>query len=239
MTCQMQVIAAICVMHLEHGPDEIKLLALLKEVQATLAAAADSLNDSAPPPTTVDSQYLQFAAHFVSRAVDGYAVLREAYRVDASKLFVRPVLEIIFAAVAIMKNKGILTRKAISECEDEIKMVSDPIAKATARQDLEAFKKRFSFSNPSYPVDWTPIRIVELAAEAGMETVYNTTYRTYCKFTHGALAAIAGDFNEVTDLKDTQILITCVMMMLDLLKEHTPAQLPELTSLRTRLSMPM
>ena len=224
-------------MDYRHSPEEVQSLGLLKELQKALSDAINSLDDQAPPPATVDCQYLQTAATSVNRAADGYLLLREAYRVDSSKLLVRPALEAVFAASAVMKKPGFLTRKAISEWEEEQMMFKhqDAAAQAAARQEFEDFKVNFIRDNPNYPADWRPVCVRKTAEDAQMEHIYNTTYRTYCKFTHGALGAVHGGLNEATNSKDTSIVNCCVMIMLGLLKQYTPAHVPNLESFRKRM----
>lgn len=224
------------VMDNSHSPEEVQALKLLKELQEALSKAINSLNESVPPPS-VDSQYLQTRAAFVNQAADGYLVLREAYRVASSKLLVRPALEAVFTAVAVMKKPGFLTRKAASEWKEEYKRFKkqDPVVWETAKRELESFKMVFTQANPGYPTDWSCVDVRETAEAAEMLDVYNTSYRAYCKFTHGALGAVLGELNEITDFKDTEIVINCVMIMLELLKQYTPAQVPNLENSRKRM----
>jgi hypothetical protein len=83
--------------------DERRLVDLLKEVQRVLSDASNSLGNKKPP--TIEANYLgRVAARTVIRAADGYILLREAHRRDSSKLLIRPALEAVFSAAAMIKQ---------------------------------------------------------------------------------------------------------------------------------------
>ena len=224
-------------MQLQHSPEEAKLLELLKEFQQVLADAINSLDEKAPPPATAECAYLQWAAVAVNRASEGYLRLREAYRVNASKLLIRPMIEAVFAGTAVMKKPGFLWRKAYSEWEEELKMFPNmtPAERAAVEKHVEDFKKALLAAQPGYPIVSSRASVWDTASEAGMTKIYDTAYRIYCKFTHGALGAVAGALNELTDDVNSQIVICCIVYILELLKTHTPAKVPDLNAMRKRL----
>jgi hypothetical protein len=74
-------------------------------MQQQLTDAINSLGDDAPPPKSAECM-LQWVAFSVNRAADGYLLLRQAQRVDTSKLLVRPMLETVFSRTAVMKKPG-------------------------------------------------------------------------------------------------------------------------------------
>ena len=227
---------ALWSVQISHSPEEREGLSLLREMQGALSVAIQSLNDKAPPPTNVDCQYLQLAAAFVNRAADGYLVLRDSFRVDASKLLVRPILEAVFKAAAVMKKTGFLTRLAYSEWEEEVKMFKhDPAAKAKAERELKEFKINFSQANPGYPGDYSRATTRQAATESGLKSLYDGTYATYCAFVHAALAAVDGRGVSQTDDRDTEVMTCCVMIILELLSQYTSAQVPDLAPFRQRL----
>ena len=220
-----------------HGPEELQLLELLKEVQHVLAHAVDSLGGKSPP--TPEAGYLGWAAVAVNRAAEGYLWLRESGRVAASKLLVRPALEATFAGTAVIKKHGFLFRKAYSEWEEENKMsVTDAARKKIANQTLENLKRAFRQNSPGYPVQCKRASVRDTAEIAGLLANYEGAYRIYCQFTHGALRAVRGGLDDITDACDTPIVAWCVLVMLDQLGKHTPAQVPDLTPFRKRLPIP-
>jgi hypothetical protein len=68
-----------------------------------------------------------------------------------------------------------------------------------------------------------------------MEQHYQVSYRLYCKFTHGALGALSGALDEVTDDSDSRVMSWCVCQALGLLERQTPAKLPDLGVFYERL----
>jgi hypothetical protein len=110
-----------------------------------------------------------------------------------------------------------------------------PAEKTAVRKELDDFKQEFLKAHPGYQFDETEATVWDTAVAAGMDKHYSTAYRVYCKFTHGALGAVAGALNALTDALDIQIVISCVFYALELLKAHTPANVPDLASIRAKL----
>ncbi len=220
-----------------HGPEEVQLLGLLSEVQHVLADALNSLGGKSPP--TAESAYLGWSAVSVNRAAEGYLWLRESGRVAASKLLVRPALEATFSGTAVIKKPGLLFRKAYSEWEEDKKMFAhDSAGKAAANLALDDLKRVFEQESPGYPAECKRVTVRDTADMAGLLATYDCAYRIYCQFTHGAMRAVLGHLDEATNTVDTKIVVWCVLMLLDQLREHTPAQLPDLAPFRTRLPIP-
>jgi hypothetical protein len=209
-----------------HGPKELRLLALLTDAQQLLA---DALNSMASKPVEAETTYLMWAAVSVNRAAEGYLWLRKAGRVAASKLLVRPALEAIFWAIAVITKPGFLFRKLYTELEEDRKMFPNNASVLVARkQTLEAMKRAAMKVRPSYPLECKTVRVRDAADAAGLSKVYDGAYRTYCKFTHGAIQAVQGHLDGATDETDTAVVVWCVLTMLDYMRKHTPAQVPEL-----------
>ncbi len=216
-----------------HGPKEIQLLALLKDVQGLLAAA---LNSMAGKSTEAEASYLGWASVSVNRAAEGYLWLRESGRVAASKLLVRPVLEATFSATAVVKKPGFLFRKLYTEWEEDQKMFANNAAAQTVgRQALRDLKRAATKARPNYPVECKRVNIRDAADAVGLLKAYEGAYRTYCKFTHGAIQAVQGHLDDATDAIDTDVVVWCVLTMLNQLREHTPAQVPDLEPFRKKL----
>ena len=218
-----------------HGPEEVQLLALLREVQQVLADALNSLDSTSRPP--IDVAYLGWTAVSVNQAAEGYLWLRDSGRVAASKLLVRPALEAVFSGIAAVKDHRFLFRKAYSEWGEEKKMfANDQDGQAAANHALEDLKRAFKQACPGYPVECKGISAKDTAQMADLLEIYDRVYRIYCQFTHGALMAVMEEgLKEATDPMDTGIVVWCVLMILDKLKEHTRAQIPDLPSLQMRL----
>jgi hypothetical protein len=212
-----------------HCPQEVELLKLLKELQSILTVALNSLGNKMP--LTLESHYLGCAATSVNYATDGYIFLREPGRIHASKLLIRPILEAVISAMAVMEKRGILFQKYYTEWANAKKLFSkDAAYEAKAKQYLEDLKRNFKQEDPSYPIKCKELRISEMAEAAKMQDLYKVAYSAYCEFTHGSMRAVVGELNNATDVIDTSIVISCVLAMLDQLQKHTPATVPNLAS---------
>jgi hypothetical protein len=231
--CLRSITAIMWNMEPGHGPEELNNLALLRVLQRLLKAALDSLGNKTG--ATPQTHYLAWAANSVNVAADAYLYLRESCRVPASKVLLRLPLEAVFATLAVMQNPRYLFFKAYSEIENDIRLVAqNATAGAAATEQLHELERRFEAAYPGEQFRGTNIR--ECAQIAGQVEAYDVWYRLYCQFTHGALRATVGALNDVTDVRDTNLMSWCVLMMLEQLKQHTPADVPGLDALKSRLA---
>jgi hypothetical protein len=220
----------------KYPPIEFEYLKLLKELQPILVKALDSL--AGKKPANLGASYLGRIAVTVNRASDGYLLLREASRVDASKLLIRPALEAVFCGTAAVKNKDFPFRKAYSEWEEDKKLFARSAAeKKDADAYLKHFQELFTKYNSDYPVIHKSISIRDTTEMAELLPAYEYSYRIYCKFAHSAMRAVEGDLNQRTDLFDTPTIVWCVLFMLKQLKQHTPAEIPDLNIFDQRVAM--
>jgi hypothetical protein len=216
-----------------HCSQEVEILKLLKELQCILTTALDSLANQKPP--SAESRYVSDAAKSVNIAADAYTMLRESGRVHASKLMVRPMIDVVITASAVVKEKGFLFRKAFTEFDDMKKLYEKtPDNEAKAKTYLEQLKKRFQ-EEPGYPIVCKRVAGRYTAQVAGLLPVYDTAYRIYCEFTHSAVRAVRGGLDQTTDPIDTTMVIWAVGIMLNQLKLFTPANVPNLTPFNERL----
>jgi hypothetical protein len=219
-----------------YPPIEIEFIKVLKELQPIIVKALNSLDGKMP--ANAGAKYLGVVAKTVNRASDGYVELRQAGRMDASKLLIRPALEAVFCGIAAVSNKEFLFRKAYSEWEEHKKLFSrDLVGKAQADEVLKRLQEDFPKHNPDYPVNLKPASIWDAANMAGLLPVYEYAYRMYCKFTHSAMSAVSGNLDEQTDLHDTPTMVWCVLTTLRFLKEHTPAEIPDLGAFTQRVEL--
>ena len=219
---------------MEHSQQEIEALQLLSELQKVLADALNSLSGK-PPAESPEAHYMSFVGKAVNTAADGYLVLRQAYRVNASKLLIRPALEVVLAGVAVETERGLLVRKAHSEWKERGKMFKDPNYTSLHQQYWDKFEKKVRTEDPSCPINLKHLSIQEIAKLAKMEEHYEVSYRIYCQFTHGALEAIAGQLDSTTDSRDSFVMIWCLYQVLGLLGRKTPATFPDMKPLFDRV----
>jgi hypothetical protein len=216
-----------------HCPEELEVLKLLKELQTILAEALDSL--AGLTPSSLEARYVSDAAMSVNFAADAYRLLREAGRVHASKLMIRPMIEAVITATAVVTKKGFLFRKAFTEFSEMEKLYEKtPANVATAKAKLEQLKKQFR-KEPNYPIECKKVDARYTAEVAGLVLLYDSAYRIYCEFTHNAVRAIRGSLNETTDPVDTTMVILALGVMLNQLKQLTPAKVPDLTPFNERI----
>jgi hypothetical protein len=70
---------------------------------------------------------------------------------------------------------------------------------------------------------------------AKLPEAYAAVYGIYSKFTHGDMEAVQGLLDKATDPIDTDVMLWCVLIMLRQLRDHTPAQVPDLQPFEERL----
>ena len=82
---------------------EASSLQLLKEMQLCLAGVLNSLGGKSG--AGLFEHYLFYSSAHANRAAEGFIVLRSSGRIDASKHFVRPAIEIMFKQQAVLNSK--------------------------------------------------------------------------------------------------------------------------------------
>jgi Family of unknown function (DUF5677) len=189
-----------------YTPIEIEFLKLLKVLQPIFVKALNSLGGKKPP--NAGSSYLGRIAKTVNRASDGYLLLREAGRMDASKLLIRPALEAVFCGTAALKDNEFPFRKAYSEWKEDKKLFAkDAEGKQEADEYLRHLQAGFQKHYPAYPIKLQENKIEGIAKMAELSAVYESAYRVYCKYTHSAMRAVSGRLDQGTDLRDTPTIV--------------------------------
>src|SRR4029453_13929456 len=98
-------------MHSASG--EEKSLKLVEDFNSELMDALDSLGGK--KGNALLDTYRFWSSKHLQRAVDGFAFLRRAGRMDGSKFLVRPALEMAFRLQAVRKHPDLLYRIEFSE----------------------------------------------------------------------------------------------------------------------------
>jgi hypothetical protein len=220
--------------------EEQRSLTLLCDIQEELANGLNSVGGK-QSRGALDNYYFHSADH-VNRAAEGFIFLRKSGRIDASKLLVRPLIETMFRVEAIQKKPELFYRIAYSET-----IVEDPkwIGSAASQEDatfdqdahskrFEEFKAELSKQLPSVKLEDKYISLRGIACVAGMAGYYDSHYRTYCRYTHGALRAIGGFLTDLTDPEDNRAMGLCTWSALNALAA-IGAESPNLQSLYQRL----
>jgi len=223
-----------------HGEEE-RSLNLLCDMQQELANALDSVGGQ-QSRGALDNYYFYSADH-VNRAAEGFIFLRKSRRIDASKLLVRPVIETMFRVEAIQKKPELFCRIAYSESVVEDPRWIGPAARragATFDEDthskrFEKFKAKLSKQLPNVALEDNDISLREIAEVAGFARYYDSHYRMYCRYTHGALRAIGGFLTNLTDPEDNRVMGFCTFSAVNALAK-IGAEAPNLQSLLQRLN---
>jgi hypothetical protein len=216
-----------------HCEQEVQILDLLSEIQKTLENAIGSLAHKKAP--SWEANYLGWAASFASTTAEGYLVLRKNLRVDASKILVRPLLEVLFSTHAVMSKPGAFFQLAWDEITSDKQSRPShehPYMDAVIKQLEKELRQRDS----NYPIVTKKYSIFQRAKDVKLQQIYEGPYRTYCKYTHGAQIAVQGHLDESTHPFDSWWVAYCILEVLLLLKKHTPADIPELAPFQKRLT---
>ncbi len=220
--------------------EEERSLNLLCDIQRELANALNSLGGK-QSRGALDNYYFYSADH-VNRAAECFIFLRRSGRIDASKFLVRPAIETMFRVEAVQRKPELLYRIAYAET-----IVEDPkwIGSAAIRsavtfdnaphaKALESFKEQLQEQFPMLTMEDKYISLREIADVAGCAGYYDSHYRTYSRYAHGAMRAIGGFLTDLTDPEDNRAMGVCTWSLANALNS-IGAQSPNLQTLRQRL----
>jgi hypothetical protein len=212
--------------------EEANLLALLSESIGALAGAIDSVGGT---DAEAKARYLFWTASFVNHTAAGFFKLKEL-NLKASKLLVRPCLEALFNMCATVKRADFLFEKACAEWREEDKYSpKDPKSRQEAEDALNQLKGYFGSCRSNDDIRKDRLSVYQAADYAGLAAMYNSGYRVYCQYTHGALRAAVGDLDEVTDSRDTPYVAYVVLNVTRLLVEQCGAVCANLDALEKSL----
>src|SRR5437764_628426 len=103
------------------------------------------------------------------------------------------------------------------------------------RDEWQAFKNRCVAQFGADKLEDSPLDSYGAAAAIGVEAYYDSHYRGYCQYTHGALEAVSGSLDELTDPEDTRVMLHSAMVALEALVDMT-AHCPGIASFRERFN---
>jgi hypothetical protein len=223
---------------------ETKSLKLLCDMCNELSRAVNSLGDKVAQ--SLFDNFNFHSAKFINQAAEGFIFLRQATppRIAASKLLIRPVLEIKFRLEAIQKQPELLFRIAYRESEEDRKWTAsiaaiagkeDNYYRATHEQHWKDFKAKYAEQFPNHELVERTITTAQLAAAADLAYYYDTHYRMYCRYTHAALQAIGGSLDRLSNSEDNRTIAVCTLTALRALAP-IGADVPKLDLLADRLN---
>jgi hypothetical protein len=219
---------------------EIVAMALLSELQPAIAVALDSLGGKMTKG--VEDLYYHYASRHINIAIDAFILLRREHRIDGARLLVRPALETMLRLQAVRVKKYLLYRVLFREALEADKWFGGvarrhgvAYTRVCDRDEWQAFKDRCIAQFGAEKLQDVPLSSYDAAAEIGVEAYYDSHYRGYCQYTHGALEAISGSLDELTDPEDTRVMLHSAMIALEALAD-LGADCLGIASFRERLS---
>lgn len=177
------------------------------------------------------SEFYRFEyCRFVNNTTETFLFLVKNERAEASRVLIRPALEVTFRLQAIQTKPELLLRVAAWEHEERKKLMNgvaphlvDETTKKMADQwtaTVERYEKLF----PSLLVNQTPLSAFDAAKEIPFSPAlkmgkgdsnpfYDTYYRFYSPFSHGHIDSLSGEMNYLPFL-DNSIMRYCAMIAL-------------------------
>jgi Family of unknown function (DUF5677) len=193
---------------------EVQSLKLVVDFNTELIQAQDSLDDK--QVIGLVDRYRLWSSKHLQRAVDGFAFLRRSGRVDGSKFLVRPAIEMAFRLQAARLHPDLYYRIAHEEHrQNKHLMQGEPQLLAQIEKNWDQFKNAFVKEFPTALIVDDKLTIECIAEKADMKSYYDSHYRIYCRYTHGALQASTGHIDKATDPADNQIMAVCALVALD------------------------
>jgi len=197
---------------------EEQSLTLVEDFVHELTDAIQSL--SGKRPDTLRANYRLWSSKHLYHAAGGFTFLRRSQLVDASKFLVRPAIEMMIRLEAARQHPDLFYRIAHSE-----HLQDKHLLRIAGRQELQArsdkiwerFNDAFAkeFPTISIPNVDDRLTIEYLAEKAELKPFYDSHYRIYSRYTHGALHASTGNLDEATDPEDNRIIAICALVSLD------------------------
>jgi len=214
-------------------------MVLLSDLVTELEPAINSLGDRVTKG--VEEMYCFHAARYINKAVDGFVVLRQNHRVDSAKLLVRPALETMLRLKAVQAQPPLFYRIMFTDALEDDQWLHalerhQGLPHQSFRDNPEwiAFKARCEAQFGAANIIDRRLELREVAEVVGLGAYRESHYKTYCKFTHGAFRALAGDLDEAVDPQDSPTMILCAMSALQALAD-IGAHCPNIQSLNARV----
>lgn len=219
---------------------EVVAMALLSELQPAIIVALNSLGGKMTKG--VEDLYYLYASSHINTAVDAFILLRREHRIDGARLLVRPALETMLRLQAVRVKAYLLYRVLLREALEADKWFGSvarrhgvDYTRVCDRDEWQAFKNRCIAQFGVDKLEDTPLDSYGAAAAIGVEAYYDSHYRGYCQYTHGALEAVSGSLDELTDPEDTRVMLHSAMVALEALVD-VGADCPRIEALRKRFN---
>jgi len=215
-------------------------MALLSELPPAITVALDSLGGKMTKG--VEDLYYLYASRHINTAVDAFILLRREHRIDGARLLVRPALEAMLRLQAVRAKTYLLYRVLLGEALEADKWFGGvarrhgvAYTRVCDRDEWQAFKTRCIAQFGAEKLEDIPLSSYDAAAAIGAEAYYDSHYRGYCQYTHGAFEAVSGSLDELTDPEDTRVMLHSAMIALEALAD-VGADCPGIASFRKRFN---
>jgi hypothetical protein len=211
---------------------------LLRQMQRLLAGVLKSVEGKWG--AGLFEHYLVHSSGYINRGADAFIALRETGRVDASKLLVRPAMEMMFRQQAVLEHPELLYRMAYTERLEDRRLILPVYTRAGKdyerldQRQWNEFSGKYSKQYPKHAREDKKLKLSDIAKAANMDGYYNSYYRLYCQFTHGSFRAMVGGL-KLSDSEDNPTVAACVLGALRALNIGVRVDVPELGVLQQRL----
>jgi hypothetical protein len=201
---------------------EVVVMTLLSELEPALAVALNSLGERMTQK--VEDLYYLYESKHIHTAVDGFILLRREDRIDGARLLVRPALEAMLRLRSVLAKPHLIYRVLVAQAVETDKWLGgvaerlgEPYKRVRDSDVWQAVKARCASQFGAEKLVETPLSSYDAAATIGVESYYESHYRGYCQYTHGALEAVSGNLDEVIDPQDTRVMVHSAMTALEAL----------------------
>jgi len=201
-------------------------IVFVRKLQTEIAKTIFSINES-------NRNLLEFRifhyCRFINNCLHSFLVLQESNEQDSGKILLRTALEVSFRLEALRKRPDLLVRIARWEHNEDSKAANslEPKQLESTKRLMENRWKDFTDYCSEEGID-VPDAIHPLDANAaadmcGLSLAYNVHYRVYSRFSHGAISALRGDWDDYGD--DPFVASYCLMVAMAALENlggHCP-----------------
>ena len=201
---------------------EAASLQLVRDVREDLVHALNSLGGHQSAGAI--ENFVFYSASQMNKAADGYVALRQTGRVDASKLLVRPMIEVMFRLNTAARTSELFYRLILTERlkrRDWLKGLAKRQGKdfdgAEEARQWETFRTHCIAICPASDLNKEQLSLRAAAKEAGLLGYYDSAYALYCIFTHGGFEAVMGLLNPISDSHDNGAVALCVFSAIEVL----------------------
>lgn len=186
-------------------------------------------------------KFIFYSGSQVNKAAEAYALLRQAHRVDACKLLVRPMIEMMFRTRAAAGKPHLFYRIILTERLKRNRWLQGAADRkgikfdtANEARDWAAFRAHCVSKVPNTDLSEKELSARAIAKAAGFLGYYDSFYAMYCTFTHGSLEAMTGGLDPVSDAYDNDTVALCIFSTIEVLIS-IGGNSPEFKSLNERM----